>query len=256
MLENKVIVITGGSKGLGLSAAQALVAMGAKVALMARSQEALDTAAAALGEGHIGVAVDVADQAAVQAAFAKVHQHFGRIDGLVNNAGLARPNAIEHLPAEDLMLQINTNFVGLVYCSQAAIPYLREQKDAEGSLIVNISSATVHHDNEMSHLSIYAATKAAVETFSRELRHEVTADGIGVTVLVPGAAESEFGAGFDFDKLSVALKAWLEKGPLFDGTMKSESIGQAIAHCFTYPKGVTVDFIEVKPHKPTPKPVF
>lgn len=256
MLENKVIVVTGGSKGLGFATSKALLALGAKVAIMARNQEAIDKAVETLGENSFGIAVDVANQQAVQQAFARVHQHFGRIDGLVNNAGLARPNSIETLPAEDLMLQVNTNFVGLVYCTQAVIPYLREQKEADGGRIINISSASVHHDNEMSHLSIYASTKAAVEVFSRELRYEVTADNIGVTVLVPGATESEFGVGFDFDKLSKALHAWQERGPLFDGTMKARSIGQAVAHCFTYPKGVSVDFIEVKPHMPIAKPVF
>jgi NAD(P)-dependent dehydrogenase (short-subunit alcohol dehydrogenase family) len=254
MLKGKVIIVTGGSKGLGLAACKSLVDMGAKVGILARSEKDIIKAVAALGESNaLGVAVDVADKASVESAFAKVHAHFGRLDGVVNNAGLARPNSIESMPVEDLHLQINTNFIGLVYCCQVAIPLLR----AQGSgLIVNISSASVHHENEMSHLSIYAATKAAVEVFSRELRHEVTKDNIGVTVLVPGSAESEFGLGFDFGKLSIALHDWQTRGKYYDGTMKAEQIGQAIAHCFTYPVGVTVDFMEVKPHMPVEKPLF
>lgn len=253
MLKDKVILVTGGSKGLGFATAKALVEQGAKVAILARNQQAIDKAVNALGENVLGLSVDIANKASVFAAFEQVKQHFGRLDGVVNNAGLARPSRIESLAEQDLLLQINTNFVGLVYCCQAAIPLLREN---QGGLIVNVSSASVHHENEMSHLSIYAASKAAVETFSRELRHEVSKDNIGVTVLVPGSTESEFAAGFDFDLLKEALVAWQDKGPNFDGTMKAEEIGNAIAHCFTYPQGVTVDFMEIKPHKISPKPIF
>jgi NAD(P)-dependent dehydrogenase (short-subunit alcohol dehydrogenase family) len=254
MLKDKVIIVTGGSKGLGLAAAKSLVQLGAKVGILARTESDIAKAIALLGaDNALGIPVDIANKSAIETAFLKVHKHFGRIDGLVNNAGLARPNTIESLPEADLALQINTNFVGLVYCCQAVIPYLRTQG---GGLIVNVSSASVHHENEMSHLSIYAATKAAVEVFSRELRYEVTKDNIGVTVLVPGSTESEFGAGFDFDKLTLALRDWQHRGKYYDGTMKAEQIGAAIAHCFTYPVGVTVDYMEIKPHMPTNKPVF
>ena len=253
MIDDKVIIVTGGSKGLGLAAAKELIAQGAKVGILARNRKAIDKAVEALGDRAYGVSVDVADRQSVFDAFAAVKQHFGRLDGLVNNAGLARPGRIETLPVDELQLQINTNFIGLVYCCQAAIPLLRE---SGGGLIVNVSSASVHHENEMSHLSIYAASKAAVEVFSRELRHEVTGDKIGVSVVVPGSTASEFASEFDFGKLKEALDAWLDKGKYFDGTMQAEQIGQAIAHCFTYPSGVSVDFLEIKPHMPTEKPVF
>lgn len=253
MLNDKVIIVTGGSKGLGLATAKELIKQGAKVGILARDQQAIDKAVGKLGANAFGISVDVGNKESVFSAFAAVKNHFGKLDGVVNNAGLARPNTIEELPVEDLLLQINTNFTGLVYCCQAAIPLLRENG---GGLIVNVSSASVHHENEMSHLSIYAATKAAVEVFSRELRHEVTKDGIGVSVVVPGSTASEFAAGFDFDKLKVALHAWQDRGKYFDGTMQAAQMGQAIAHCFTYPKGVTVDYLEVKPHMPTEKPVF
>lgn len=253
MLKDKVIIVTGGSRGLGFAAAKELIAMGARVGILARNQQAIDKAVEKLGTNAFGVSVDVADRDSVFSAFAAVKAQFGKLDGLVNNAGLARPNRIEDLPVDELQLQINTNFLGLVYCCQAAIPMLRENG---GGLILNVSSASVHHENEMSHLSIYAASKAAVEVFSRELRHEVTKDNIGVSVVVPGSTASDFAADFDFDNLKEALTAWLDKGKYFDGTMQAEQIGQAIAHCFTYPKGVTVDFLEVKPHMPAEKPVF
>ncbi len=249
-LNHKVIAITGGSKGLGLATASRLVQAGAKVALLARDADALARAADTLGPGCLPLVADVADQAAVQAAFAQIEQHFGGLDGLVNNAGLARPRAIEQIRPDELMLQLNTNFVGTVYCCQAAIPLLRQRG---GGLIVNLSSATVRDGNEMAHLSVYAASKAAVEVFSRDLRREISADNIGVTVVCPGAAATEFGAGWEFEPMKLALDAWMAQGPHSEGFMEADDVARAIVHCFSYPAGVTVDDLLIKPHRRTPK---
>lgn len=259
-MKDKVIIVTGASKGVGFAIAESLLKGGAKVALFARNKTSLDEAVSGLvlsginSDNILAVVADVSNKESVSNGFSVVTKHFGRLDGLVNNAGVARPSSIENLSADDMHLQINTNFIGLVYCCQQAVSYLKD--NLEGGLIVNISSATVHHENEMSHLSVYAATKAAVEMFSRELRYEVTEYGIGVTVVVPGAVASEFGSDFDFDKLSVALHAWQDRGKHYDGMMQPETVGNAVAHCFTYPKGVSVDLLELKPHMPEKKPLF
>lgn len=254
LIKDKVIAITGGGAGLGLATAQALVKLGAKVALLGRRQDVLDKAVAELGAAHAyGVACDVTRKTDVVRAFADLHAHFGKLDGLVNNAGIARPDPVEHMAEEDIVAQLNTNLLGLIFCCQAAIPLLR----ANGSgLIVNLSSATVRHDNEISHLAVYAATKAAVDRFSKELREEVKPDRIAVTVFSPGAVFTEFGLGWDQQKMSAALHDWQKKGKTFDGYMKPEVIGSSIALCFGYPKGVAVEFMEVKPCKVTEKPLF
>lgn len=254
LIKDKVIAITGGGAGLGLSMAQALVKFGAKVALLGRRQEILDKAVAELGAGNAqGFVCDVTSKASVSCAFAALHTHFGKLDGLINNAGLARPDPIEFMSEEDILAQLNTNLLGLIFCCQAAIPLLR----ANGSgLIVNLSSATVRHENEMSHLSVYAATKAAVDRFSKELREEVRADHIGVTVFSPGAVFTEFGLGWDMKKTSAALHDWQKKGKHFDGYMDADNVGGSIAICFGYPKGVAVEFMEVKPCQITEKPLF
>ncbi|MEZ5539800.1 MAG: SDR family oxidoreductase [Pseudomonadales bacterium] len=254
LIKEKVIAITGGGAGLGLATAQALVKLGAKVALLGRRQEILDKAVAELGaDSAAGFVCDVAKKAEVVNAFAALHTHFGKLDGIVNNAGIARPDPIEKMEEADIVAQINTNVLGTIFCSQVAIPLLRQNG---GGLIVNLSSATVRHDNEISHLSVYAATKAAVDRFSKELRDEVKEDRIGVTVFSPGAVFTEFGLGWDQQKLSAALHDWQKKGKNFDGYMKSEVIGGAIASCFAYPKGVAVEFMEVKPCKVSEKPLF
>lgn len=259
LIRDKVIAITGGGAGLGFATAQALVKYGAKVALLGRRQEVLDKAVAELGADAAGFnnahgfVCDVTRKADVVKAFADLHAHFGKLDGLVNNAGVARPDPIEVMSEEDVLAQVNTNLLGTIFCCQAAIPMLR----ANGhGLIVNLSSATVRHDNEMSHLSVYAATKAAVDRFSKELRDEVKGDRICVTVFSPGAVFTEFGLGWDPAKMSAALHDWQKKGKNFDGYMKADVIGNSIAICFGYPKGVSVDFMEVKPSKVTEKPLF
>jgi NAD(P)-dependent dehydrogenase (short-subunit alcohol dehydrogenase family) len=254
LIKDKVIAITGGGAGLGLATAQALVKHGAKVALLGRRQDVLDKAVAELGAAHAcGFVCDVTRKPDVEKAFAALHAHFGKLDGLVNNAGIARPDPVEKMSEADIVAQINTNFLGTIFCCQAAIPLLR----ANGhGLILNLSSATVRHDNEISHLSVYAATKAAVDRFSKELREEVKADRICVTVFSPGAVFTEFGLGWDEKKMSAALHEWQKKGKTFDGYMKPDVIGSSIAMCFAYPKGVAVDFMEVKPSKVSEKPLF
>jgi NAD(P)-dependent dehydrogenase (short-subunit alcohol dehydrogenase family) len=198
LIKGKVIAITGGGAGLGFATAQALTQHGAKVALLGRRQDVLDKAVAELGAGAAaGFVCDVSKKSDVVKAFADLHTHFGKLDGLVNNAGIARPDPVEHMTEDDIVAQLNTNVLGLILCCQAAIPLLR----ANGSgLILNMSSATVRHDNEISHLAVYAATKAAVDRFSKELREEVKPDRISVTVFSPGAVFTEFGLGWDQQK--------------------------------------------------------
>jgi len=251
-LDGKVYIITGGSKGLGFATAQRIVANGGCVALLARDKNALDKAVATLGDNQaLGVVVDMASRDGVFAAFQTATAHFGRLDGVINNAGLARPNKIEHIPEDELQLQVQSNFVGLVYGCQAAIPLLRENGYGR---IINLSSASVRHTNEMSHLAIYSATKAAVDVFTRELVDELKDDNIYVTLLSPGFATTEFGLGWDMQATAEALTAWQDKGEYFDGAMEPAIIGDAIVHCLNYPEGVSVDFMEVKPRKREKKP--
>ncbi len=252
-LTDKKIIVTGGSKGIGFATAQELVKQGAKVALLARNQESIDKAIELLGNDKaIGYSVDVSDHPGVLSAFDKIHKELGVIDAVINNAGLAIPNAIEKILPEALNKQIQVNFVGVVYCCQAAIPYLRQSKGR----IINISSASVLNNDEMAHMSIYSATKAAVARFTEELREELKADGIGVTLLSPGFAITEFGSAWNEAATIDALRAWAARGPNFNGSMQAADVGKAIAHCLDYPTGVAIDFLEVRPYVPSPKPIL
>jgi len=245
-LENTHYVVTGGGSGFGLAIARQLVDSGARVTLLGRRMSALEEAAEALGsERACGVSCDVADAASVRSAFAQITAQ-DAIDGLVNNAGVARPSVIEHLREDEVQMQVGTNFLGTVFCCQAAIPLLRGRPNPR---IVNISSASAWHYDEMAHLSIYAATKAAVERFTRDLREELQADGIGVTNLRPGSAGTDISSEWDPERFASAFQAWASAGDRMDVGMEVSHVGQAVAHVLAYPPGVAVDLLEIRPNQ-------
>ncbi|MDP5064193.1 MAG: SDR family oxidoreductase [Haliea sp.] len=241
-------VITGGSSGFGLALARALVAAGSRVTLLGRRESALETVVEELGVEYSDYFVcDVGDSKSVHSAFASI----GPIEGLINNAGMAKPGSVEDLDEAEVEQQVRTNFLGTVFCCQAAIPLLRAGVNPR---IVNISSASAWHYDEMSHLSVYASTKAAVERFTRDLREEVQSYGIGVTCLRPGAAWTNFADGWDQQKVQRGFDAWRKTGPEMDAGMEASHVASAVIHVLSYPQGVAVDLMEIRPNTPIPKP--
>jgi NAD(P)-dependent dehydrogenase (short-subunit alcohol dehydrogenase family) len=250
-LQDRVIVVTGASKGIGLAAATSLLKRGARVALMARSRGPLEAAVAALDSPRaLAIVADACDRAAIGAAMNKVVAACGRLDGIVNNVGFQFARRIEIMPEAEVRQLIDLNLVSAIFACQAAVPHLRA---AGGGRIINVSSSTVRHENEFSHLGVYSASKAALEHFSRELRHEVKADRILVTVFSSGAAATGSVANFDPQALKEAMADWLTKGSHFDGALRPQTVGEAIAACFEFPPGVAAEFVEVRPSVPTPK---
>ncbi|MFK7975406.1 MAG: SDR family oxidoreductase [Halioglobus sp.] len=254
MLEGKVYIVTGGSRGFGLAMAKNLVEAGAKVGITGRDGDSLQAAVSELGaEVAIGVVADVASRAAVSAAFSQIVEHFGRLDGLVNNAGLAKPNKVENLAEDEVLLQVNTNFVGTVNCCQVAIALLR---GGENPRIINISSASAWHYDEMSHLSIYASTKAAVERFTRDLYLELQHDHIGVTCIRPGGAGTGFADTWEVEPATQALTAWLDSGTYMSVGMDTTHVANAVRYALEQPPGVAVDLLEVRPNNLSPKQAY
>jgi len=246
-LNNKVYIVTGGSSGFGLAIARCLVSQGACVGLLSRNQDGLDQAVSDIGSDHAyGVAGDVRSKEELSQAFLAVKEHFGRLDGLVNNAGMARPNRIEDLVEEEVVMQVNTNFLGTIFACQAVIPLLR---GGENPRIINISSASAFHFDEMSHLAVYAATKAGVERFTRDLATELYADEIGVTCIRPGYAGTNFADGWNERSLMTAFEAWQDAGSYTRVGMETVQVAECVAFALSQPRGVAVDLLEVRPNR-------
>ncbi len=246
-LSGQAYIVTGGSRGIGLAAAVSMAARGARVALFARNAEALQRAAERIGPAARPVAVDVGDRVALMTAIDDTAAAFGRLDGIINNAGLSLASPVEKLDPAEVVAQVNVNLLAVIYASQAIIPHLKRQG---GGRIINVSSATVRHAGEFSLLSIYAATKAGVERFSVELREEVKADNIGITVFSPGGTETAFGSDWRPEMAAAAFEVWLKSATEFDGIMASEPVGEAIARCLEAPPGAAFDYVELRPNKP------
>ncbi|MFQ5790965.1 MAG: 3-oxoacyl-ACP reductase FabG [Acidobacteriota bacterium] len=183
-LEGKVALVTGGSRGIGLAVSEALSRQGARVVLTGRDGGRARQAAQELSAGGRrveGIAMDVADRSAVEAAVAKIVQQEKRVDILVNNAGVTRDNLLLRMKPEDWEAVIATNLHGLYHCCQAVLRPMVRQRYGR---IVNMSSVVGLTGN--SGQTNYAASKAAVLGFTKSLAREVASRDITVNAVAPG----------------------------------------------------------------------
>ena len=178
---SKVWFITGSSRGLGRNFVEAALSRGDKVAAAARNTGSLEDLVAAHGDAVLPLAMDVTDKAAVFESVKRAHEHFGRLDVIVNNAGYAQIGAIEELTEQELRDQLETNVFGAVWVIQAALPYLRAQGAGH---IIQLSSAAGLIAMPLG--GAYHASKWALEGLNEALAGEVAEFGVKVTVIEPG----------------------------------------------------------------------
>lgn len=179
----RVVVITGGSRGLGLLMARQLKKAGARLALLARNREELQRAKEQLAgdTSVLAITCDVSDRARVQHAIDIVMRHFGRIDMLINNAGIIQVGPLEHMTYGDYHHAMNVHFWGALHCTEAVLPHMRRRRAGR---IVNIAS--IGGLIAVPHLAPYSASKFALVGYSDAVRAEVAKDGIRVTTVCPG----------------------------------------------------------------------
>ena len=175
---NRAALITGGSSGIGLAIARMLRDEGFGLTLASRRAEKVQAAAEELGA--TAVAADVGDAADCERLVAEHREQFGRLDVLVNSAGIGIGGNVESLPAKHFDLQMGVNVRGLFLVTQAAIPLLRESK----GWIVNLAS--IAGTLPTPGLATYGATKAAVISLTRSLNEELDADGVRAVAICPG----------------------------------------------------------------------
>lgn len=183
-LRHKTVLVTGGSRGLGLALAREMAGRGARVAICGRDVDSLERARASIsriGAEVIALSCDVTDPSSVQALVADVRRQFGAIDILINNAGVIEVGPAELMSLADYEEAMGTNFWGMLHPTLAVLPEMRRRRTGR---IVNITS--IGGKLGIPHLLPYSASKFAAMGFSQGLRAEVAADGIEVVTVVPG----------------------------------------------------------------------
>jgi clavulanate-9-aldehyde reducatase len=239
-LAGRVVAITGASSGIGEATAVALAAAGAKVALAARRADRLEEIVArieAAGGEAVAIPTDVADEAQANAFVGAAAERFGRLDALVNNAGVMQLGPIEGAPTEEWRRMVDVNVFGVLYCTHAALPIMRE---AGGGHIVNVSS--VGGKVVGTYSGVYSLTKFGLGAFTEALRRESIAAGIRVTLVVPGSTATELRSHTREEVLAETVQAFAGVTPL-DPT----DIAAAIVAALAQPPNVSVSEIVVRP---------
>lgn len=190
-LEGKVVAITGATAGIGRAAAEALVVVGAKVALAGRRSERLEEMQAELGDAVLGVSTDVRDPQDTTNFIDSAVERFGRLDAVVPNAGIGAYGGIMDLTDQQLVDMIETNVSGTVWAVRAAVPHFRSQGDGGDIVIVASVAGLRGAGNE----AVYAATKFAQVGLAGGLDRELHTENIRVTVIAPGGVHTEFAMG-------------------------------------------------------------
>lgn len=244
----KVAVVTGGSRGIGLAIARALLSRGLDVVISGTNDRTLAAAAESLravagkglapGErsesrGVHHVTADVRDKDAVARLMQEAESRFGGLDVLVNNAGVGVYRTVEEMPLDDWRLMFDTNLTGVFQCCQAALPHLRKRG---GGWIVNIGSLSA--TGPFAGGAGYCATKAGLIAFSDALMQEVRHDGIRVSCVMPGSVNTGFGGHAP------------QQG---DWKLSPDDVALAVADLLEFPARSLPSRIELRPSQPPRK---
>lgn len=236
-LTGQAAFVTGGSRGIGLAIAHALLAEGASVAVSGTTRDGVERAvqelwAAGGADRVLGIAANVRHRAEVDRAIAEVSERFGRLDILVNNAGVGRFVPLAEMSGEQWADVIDTNLTGVFHCCQAALPRLRVQ----GGWIINISSLAA--SNPFVNGTAYCASKAALNAFSEALMQEVRYDGIRVAYIMPGSVDTGFGG---------------RGGGKSGWALSPEDVASAVIGLLRHPGRSLPSRVEIRPSQPPRK---
>ncbi|MBL7502263.1 SDR family oxidoreductase [Frankia sp. CNm7] len=249
-LAGKVVAVTGATSGSGLAIARRFAAEGADVVLMARGVDRLKALEEELGPRAVGLTTDVGDAESVRAAFDAVGGRFGKLDALINNAGLHRPCPFERLTDDEILTQVRCNLLGPIYTCRAAIPLLRA---AGGGDIINTSSEVTLE--VFPYEAVYKSTKAGLEALGQALSLEFEKEEIRVTTLIQGVALGEGGGSTDWqDSGEHTQLVWprLQAEGTINrvigkhGGMTVESVADVHVFIVTRPRGQKLDVIRVR----------
>lgn len=232
-LAEKVALVTGGSEGIGRAVAVELARAGARVVVTSRSRERAEGAAAEIGGEVVGMACDVQDYDACAELAREIEERFGRLDVVVNNAGLGVFKPVQEMSVEEWRLQVHTNLDGVFHTTKAMLPLLR-RAGAEGgdAWIVNVGSLASR--NSFGGGAGYNASKFGLlgmtEAMMIDLRHE----GIRTSIVMPGSVDTGFG-GHDGER---------------EWAIQPEDVGRAVLQLVAFPTRTLVSRVEMRPSRP------
>jgi len=229
-VSGRVAVVTGGTRGIGLAIARTLVQGGAGVVVAARRGEDVARVAGELGPRALGVACDVRRVEDCERLVARAVEDFGRLDILINNAGLGVFAPVEAMSLEDWHRQIETNLDGVFYCCRAALPHIKKMR----GWIINIGSLA--GKNAFAGGAAYNASKFGLLGFSEALMLEVRHDGVRVSCVMPGSVATEFSSGGGGE--------W---------KLHAEDVAQVVSDLLAFPDRALPSRIEIRPAQPPKK---
>lgn len=238
-IEGKIIVITGGSSGLGESAARHLAANGATVVLGARRAERINALAMELGGKGKALAVktDVTDRDQVKALVDAAVEQFGRVDVMINNAGLMQQSPLESLKIDEWDNMIDVNIKGVLYGIAAALPHMQQQKAGH---FINVASVAGH--KLIPPGTVYCATKHAVRAISEGLRMEVKPYNIRSTIISPGAVDTELPQHITHQPSADGIQGFYK-----EYAIPADSFARAVAFAIEQPEDVDINEILFRP---------
>jgi NAD(P)-dependent dehydrogenase (short-subunit alcohol dehydrogenase family) len=240
VVKNKVAIITGAAspRGLGFATAKLFAENGAKVVIIDLNEEASKSAAAMLGAEHIGLAANVANEIQVQAAIEQVLAKYGRIDVLVNNAGITQPIKLMDIKRENYDAVLDVSLRGTLIMSQAVIPTLRAQKSGS---IVCISSVSAQRGGGIFGGPHYSAAKAGVLGLTRAMARELGPDNIRVNAITPGLIQTDITAGKLTDQMRDNILAGIPMNRLGDAVDIARAALFLGSDLSSYSTGITLD---------------
>ncbi len=239
-IEGKVVVITGASSGLGEATARHLADRGAKLVLGARRLERIQTLAdelSKIGTDAVAVQTDVTQRDQVEALIKTALDTFGKVDVLLNNAGIMPQAPLEKLQVSEGDQQIDVNIKGVLYGIAAVLPHMQERKSGH---IINVSSVAGH--KVLPPGTVYCATKHAVRAISEGLRMEMTPYNIRSTILSPGAVATELNNSITDPEVAEGMKAFYEQVAI-----PANSFARAVAFALEQPEDVDINEILFRP---------
>jgi NADP-dependent 3-hydroxy acid dehydrogenase YdfG len=239
-IKGKVVVITGASSGLGEATARLLSAEGAIVVLGARRVDRLKSLAEELtakGGRAVAMATDVVDAGQVKQLVDTAVQKFGRIDVIINNAGLMPQAPLERLKIDEWDQMIDVNIKGVLYGIAAALPHMKQQKSGH---IINVSSVAGH--KVRAGATVYAATKSAVRVLSEGLRMEVKPYNIRTTIISPGAVATELPNSVKDPETAARISQFYK-----ETAIPADSFARAVIYAMSQPEDVDINEILFRP---------